>query len=151
MTIKTIKDSISPCGLCCETCFAHVDGGIRRYSRKLKEKLGNFELYAKRFETLLDNPVFKKYQDFKEMLDYLSSENCKGCRNENCKLFKDCNVRHCHQEKQVDFCYECKDFPCGHTNFDERLYTVFVKLNEKIRKTGIEEFYEKSRTSPRYI
>jgi hypothetical protein len=60
-------------------------------------------------------------------------------------------VRICHQEKQVDFCYECKDFPCDHTNFDDRLYTNFVKLNEKIKKTGIEAFYEKSRTSPRYI
>ncbi|OGR13929.1 MAG: hypothetical protein A2277_13745 [Desulfobacterales bacterium RIFOXYA12_FULL_46_15] len=151
MTTETIKASISPCGLSCETCFAHVDGDIRRYSRKLKEKLGNFEPYAKRFETLLDHPVFKKYPDFKDMLDYLASENCKGCRNENCKLFKDCNVRRCHQEKRVDFCYECKDFPCDQTNFDERLYKTFVKLNEKIRKTGIEEFYEKSRISRRYI
>lgn len=151
MTNETIKASISPCGLSCETCFAYVDGDIRRYSLKLKEKLGNFEPYARRFETLLDNPVFKKYPDFREMLDFLASENCKGCRNENCKLFRDCNVRPCHQEKQVDFCYECTDFPCNQTHFDEGLYKIFVKLNEKIRKTGIEAFYEKSRTSPRYI
>ena len=45
MTSETIKASISPCGLSCETCFAHVDGDIRRYSLKLKEKLGNFEPY----------------------------------------------------------------------------------------------------------
>ena len=42
MTGEEIKESIAPCGLCCETCFAHVDGDIRRYSLKLKEKLGNF-------------------------------------------------------------------------------------------------------------
>jgi len=151
MTTETIKASISPCGLSCETCFAHVDGDIRRYSRKLRKKLGNFESYAGRFETLLGNPIFKKYADFKDMLDFLAAENCKGCRKENCKLFKECHVRRCHEEKGVDFCYECGDFPCNRTNFDEGLYQIFVKRNEKIRKTGIDAFYEKSRTAPRYI
>ena len=39
MTDERIKEAIAPCGLCCETCFAHVDGEIRKYSKKLKEKL----------------------------------------------------------------------------------------------------------------
>ncbi|HKI50380.1 MAG TPA: DUF3795 domain-containing protein, partial [Desulfobacteria bacterium] len=112
MDHEKIKASLAPCGLCCETCFAHVDGDIRRYSLKLKEKLGNFHINAKRFETLLDNPIFKKYPDFKEMLDYFASENCRGCRNEQCKLFKECGVRVCHQEKQIDYCHQCDLFPC---------------------------------------
>ncbi len=53
MIDEKIKQAIGPCGLCCETCFAHVDGDIRKHSLKLKEKLGNFRVYAKRFETLL--------------------------------------------------------------------------------------------------
>ena len=40
MTDEPIKEAIAPCGLCCRTCFAHVDGDIRRYSMKLKEKWG---------------------------------------------------------------------------------------------------------------
>jgi hypothetical protein len=151
MDYEQIKASVSPCGLSCETCFAHVDGDIRRYSLKLKEKLGNFEPYAQRFETLMGNPIFKKYPDFKEVLDYLASENCKGCRNEQCKLFKDCGVRPCHQEKQVDFCYQCDEFPCKRTNFDERLNKIWVLINEKIKVTGLEQYYEKTRTRPRYV
>jgi hypothetical protein len=54
--------------------------------------------YAKRYETLLSDPVFRKYPDFKEMLDYFASESCKGCRNEQCKVFKDCGVHGCHQK-----------------------------------------------------
>ena len=150
MTYEQIKTSLAPCGLSCEKCFAHVDGDIRRYSLKVKEKLGNFHINAKRFETLLGDPIFKKYPDFKEMLDYFASENCKGCRNEQCKLFKDCGVRSCHQEKQVDFCYQCDEFPCDRTNFDTGLYKGWVMINEKIKKIGLEEFYEKSRTRPRY-
>ena len=98
MTTDQIKSSIAPCGLSCEKCFAHVNGDIRRHSLKLKEKLGNFDNYAKRYETLLGDPVFKKYPDFKEALDYFASENCKGCRNEQCRLFKNCGVRVCYTE-----------------------------------------------------
>ncbi len=150
MTTEQIKAGLAPCGLCCETCFAHVDGEIRKYSLKLKEKLGKFHINAKRFETLLDNPVFKKYSDFKEMLNYFASENCKGCRNEQCKLFKDCGVRRCHQEKQIDFCYQCDEFPCDRTNFDTGLYNGWIMINEKIKKIGLENFYKKTRTRPRY-
>ncbi len=150
MTYEQIKASVAPCGLNCEKCFAHVDGEIRRLSLELKEKLGNFDIYARRYETLLNHPVFKKYPDFKEMLDYFASENCRGCRKEQCRLFKDCGVRPCHQEKQVDFCYQCDEFPCNHTHFDERLYKVWVIINEKIKKSGLENFHEASRTRPRY-
>ena len=150
MTSEQIKASLAPCGLSCEKCFAHVDGDIRRYSLKLREKLGNFEQYAKRFETLLEIPIFSKYSDFKAMLEYFASENCRGCRNEQCRLFKSCGVRGCHQEKQVDYCYQCEEFPCNRTNFDEQMYKMWVLLNEKIKKTGLEQFYEKTKTRPRY-
>jgi len=150
MTDEKIKETIAPCGLCCETCFAHVDGDIRKYSMKLKEKLGNFHINAKRFEILLDDPIFKKYRYFKEMLDYFASENCKGCRNEQCKLFKGCGVRRCHQEKQIDFCFQCDQFPCDRTNFDPGLYSGWVAINEIIQKKGIEKYYREARIRSRY-
>ena len=151
MTNEHIKASLAPCGLSCEKCFAHVDGEIRRYSLQLKEKLGNFHVYAKRFETLLSDPIFKKYPDFKEMLDYFASENCRGCRKERCKLFKTCGVRGCSEAKQVDFCFQCDAFPCENTNFDPHLYERWVAINEKIKATGLESFYEKTQTRPRYV
>jgi hypothetical protein len=150
MTDDKIKAAIAPCGLSCQKCFAHVDGDIRKYSLKLKEKLGNFGPYAKRFETLVGDPVFKKYPDFAQMLDFFATENCQGCRNEQCKLFKACGVRPCHQEKQVDFCYQCDQFPCDHTNFDENLQERWVKINEKIKRVGIEAFYAKTKEWSRY-
>ena len=150
MNSEQIKATIAPCGLSCEKCFAHVDGDIRRYSLKLQEKLGNFEIYAKRFETLVGDPIFKKYPDFKAMLDYFAMENCTGCRNEQCKLFKECGVRPCHQEKQVDYCHQCDEFPCDKTNFDKHLYGRWVAINEKIKAICVEAFYEKSRNYSRY-
>lgn len=150
MTDERIKEAIAPCGLCCETCFAHVDGDIRKYSMKLKEKLGNFHIYAERFETVLGVPIFGKYPAFKEMLDYFASENCKGCRNEQCKFFKDCGVPACHREKGIDFCFECEQFPCENTNFFPDLYKAWVMINEKIREMGIEQYSELARSRSRY-
>ncbi len=150
MVNDSILEAMGPCGLNCQKCFAHVDGEIRKYSIKLKEKLGNFDPYAKRFEILLNNPIFRKYPDFKTMLDYFASENCKGCRKENCKLFADCGVRPCHQKKEVDFCFQCEDFPCENTNFDENLHKRWIELNNKIREIGIESYYIESKDKPRY-
>lgn len=150
MIDESVKQTIAPCGLCCETCFAHVDGPIRELSLKLQERLGNFHVNAKRFETILENPIFGKYPDFKEMLDYFASENCRGCRVEKCKLFKACGVRPCYEDKGVDFCFQCDEFPCDKTNFDPGLYKVWVTVNEKIRAIGVEQYCEKARRSPRY-
>ena len=151
MDYEHIKASLGPCGLSCEKCFAHVDGDIRRHSLELREALGNFGPYAQRYETLLDEPVFKKYPDFKEMLEYFASENCHGCRNEQCKLFKNCGVRPCHQEKGLDFCYQCEEFPCSRTGFDESLNRAWVRINEIIKSKGIEEYYEVTLRRHRYI
>jgi len=147
---QDILKALGPCGLNCEKCFAHEDGDIRKYSLKLIEKLGDFALYAKRFESLLDAPIFKKYPDFRIMLEYLASENCKGCRKENCKLFKDCGVRNCHQQKNIDFCFQCNDYPCNKTNFDSALNKRWTKLNDRIREIGVEKYYAETKDMPRY-
>ncbi len=150
MVSQQILEALAPCGLSCEKCFAHVKGDIREYGLKLKDKLGNFGIYAKRFETLIGDPVFQKYPDFEEMLDYLASQNCRGCRHEQCKLFKTCGVRSCHQEKHIDYCYECDEFPCQKTGFDEHLHARWIKLNELIRDVGIEQYYAETKNHPRY-
>lgn len=151
MHSEQIKAALAPCGLSCEKCFAHVDGEIRRLSLELKERLGNFEGYAERYAAIMGNPVFEKYPAFKEMLDFFASENCRGCRNETCPLFDACGVRDCHREKGVDFCWECDDFPCDRTRFDERLHQAWVRINEIIRSKGIEAYHELTRQRPRYV
>ena len=151
MTPQPILEALAPCGLSCEKCFAHTNGAIRRHSVQLKEKLGNFAPYAKRFETLVGDPVFAKFPDFMELLDYFATGNCGGCRHEQCKLYKGCGVRACHQEKAIDYCHECPDFPCERTGFDEHLHARWIKLNQRIREVGIEQYYAETKESPRYL
>jgi hypothetical protein len=145
-----ITGNIAPCGLHCGKCFAYSNGEIHKNSIELKNALGNFDVYARRFETLLEEPAFKRYPDFKEFLAYLTTTQCKGCRKELCRLFKDCRVRDCHKNKNVDFCYLCSDFPCSSTGFDDHLYKRFVDINLKIREIGIENYYDEVKNKSRY-
>ena len=145
-----IKSRLAPCGLHCGKCFAFRDGDISKESKSLLRNLGNFEVYAERFTELLDAPVFKKYPDFKEMLSFFAKAECGGCRKEKCKLFKDCNVRLCSEEKNVDFCFECSLFPCSNTGFDDHLYKRSVKINQKMKEIGVENYYNEIKDQPRY-
>lgn len=143
-------DKFGPCGLLCEKCFAFVNGPIHLHANQLKNALGDFDLYAKRFVTLLNEPVFEKYAEFKEVLSLPSSTQCLGCRKQECHLFRDCNVRLCYKEKEVEYCYECKDFPCNHTGFDDNLKQRWITINQKIRTTGLESYYDEVKDKPRY-
>lgn len=105
MDYEFIKSRLSPCGLHCGKCFAFCDGDISILSNKLKENLGDFDVYAERFINLLNDDTFAKYPEFKEMLACFSMGKCKGCRKEKCVLFKSCKVRECSENKNVDFCF----------------------------------------------
>jgi hypothetical protein len=150
MEYGQIKNRLAPCGIHCGKCFAFKDGDIGESSRRLKQSLGNFDVYAERFVELLNKPVFRKYPEFKEMLEYFSIAECSGCRNERCKLFKSCKVRSCSERKNVDFCFQCSDFPCGDTGFDEHLYKRSVEINKKMAHIGVEKYYDDVKDKPRY-
>lgn len=147
---QDILDRLGPCGLNCEKCFAFATGQIKTYAEQLSNSLENFDSYAQRFVTLLQEPIFKKYTDFKAMLDYFTSVSCKGCRNETCRLFSNCKVKDCHIEKKVDFCFQCAEFPCDNTGFDENLRIRMEKINQRMQEVGVEQYYDETKDAPRY-
>jgi hypothetical protein len=145
-----LMDRFGPCGIFCEKCFAFSDGIIKKSSVALENALGNFDVYAGRFSELLDEPAFNEYPGFKKLLNYLTSVDCKGCRKEQCKLFKHCKVRGCDNLRGRDFCYQCPEFPCNHTGFDEHLHKRSIQINLRIKEIGIERYYEEIKNKPRY-
>jgi hypothetical protein len=148
--MQDLNNKIGPCGLLCEKCFSFQNGQIMYHATQLKEHLGNFDNYAKRFTTLLNEPVFEKYQAFKELLDLFSSGTCEGCRKQECHLFKDCKVKQCYKVQKVDYCYQCNHFPCDNTGFDENLKLRWVKINTRIREIGLDNYYNEIKDKPRY-
>lgn len=150
MDYGNIKNVIAPCGLDCGKCYAYIDGNIKKLSSQLKTALGNFDIYAERFSELIDGDIFKKYPDFKELLTYFASADCKGCRKENCRIFPDCKVRDCSEKKGVDFCFQCSEFPCKDTGFDEHLQKRSIEINKRIKEIGVDKYYDEIKDKSRY-
>lgn len=149
MTREEVLNALGACGINCSKCFAYSKGDIRTHSRELKRLIGHFDIYAERFVTLLNEPRFKNYPSFNDLLQLLSDASCKGCRQGEC-LFKSCGVIHCYKEKGVDFCFECQEFPCDRTNFDEHLRARWLKINHRMKEIGVEAYYEEVKDLPRY-
>ena len=147
MLYQDILKKLAPCGLNCYKCFANSEGAIRDSSLKLQSLLGSFDIYAERFSSFL--PIFKKYPSFKALLTYLTEENCLGCRKGSC-LYPDCGVRDCYKTKNVDFCFQCDEFPCKKTNFDSHLEKRWKQINNRMKKIGIEAYYKETKDIPRY-
>lgn len=148
MNYDDVLDALAPCGLSCQKCFAYTKGDIALHSKKLKMMLENFDIYAERFSNFL--PAFKDYPPFKKMLDFFAEPDCLGCRQGTCK-YPNCGVTGCHQEKGVDFCFQCDEFPCNKTNFDPHLEARWIKMNERMKEIGVENYYEETREQCRYL
>ncbi|UQZ88260.1 hypothetical protein C4J81_03150 [Deltaproteobacteria bacterium Smac51] len=145
-----IKQRLAPCGLHCGKCFAFAQGDISKLSGELKGSLGNFDAYAERFVDMLGEPIFLKYPAFKAFLAHLSAGSCGGCRKEKCKLFKNCGVRPCIEKTGVDFCFQCHEFPCNKTGFDEHLHRRHVAINNRMKEVGVASYYEEVKDLSRY-
>jgi len=150
MDYEFIKSRLAPCGLHCGKCFAFSEGDISQLSTDLRCSFGNFDIYAERFVAMLNEPLFLKYSDFREMLEFFSKGKCRGCRKEKCVIFKSCKIRECSENKVVDFCFECSDFPCEDTGFDEHLHKRWRDINIKMKVDGVEAYYDEIKDKPRY-
>ncbi len=148
MEYDEILKVLAPCGLNCGKCMAFKDGEITRNAKELKRLLGAFDSYAQRFSGF--DPVFKHYPSFKALLDRFGEANCRGCRKGDC-LYPNCGVAACYNEKAVDFCFQCNEFPCEKTNFDPDLKQRWVKMNNSMKEKGVEAYFEESKETPRYI
>ncbi len=149
MKYEEILEFLGPCGLNCKKCVFYSKGEIRQHSIKLKELFGSFDNYAERFSKLID-PIFTNYLKFKELLEFLTHADCKGCRNQICAIYPNCGVVDCYKKKDVDFCFQCEDFPCEKTNFDFDLKRRWILINKRIKEIGIEAYYKESIKFPRY-
>ena len=77
---------------------------------------------------------------------------CSGCRNENgtitcLGMTEPCHVYRCVQEKEIQFCSDCSDFPCDHLHpyadmAAERPHNTKVFNLCLIKKMGVESWAE---------
>lgn len=68
---------------------------------------------------------------------------CYGCKTETISVYcKDCDIKDCAEDRGVDFCFQCGNYPCNRLiefNHDEcPHHSVVMKNLETISKNGIE-------------
>lgn len=148
MIPQEILDKLAPCGLFCGNCLAYADGPIQRAAAELSQRLGpNFANYAERFENM--NPVFAEYAPFARVLHFLAQGTCASCRREGC-LFQACAVPGCIRVRNVDFCFQCPDFPCAIHGLPGPLAERWRRNNGKMRDMGVEAYFLAFQDKPRY-
>lgn len=81
-------------------------------------------------------------------MNALANVPCNGCRDNSDWRYcmPDCFVKKCAAEEGVDFCGECKDFPCEEVKtafpIGSIMYTDWLDRNTVIQKNGIEEYVQ---------
>ncbi len=139
---------IAPCGLNCGACLAYRGGPIQSRAEEMLQALGpNFQAYAHRFQGM--DPIFADYSTFARFLEYLAQGRCTGCRGEGC-LFETCAVPACAKENEVEFCFQCAEFPCDRHGLPDRLAAIWKKNNEIMKTEGVRKFYYSIKNKPRY-
>ncbi|OGI00455.1 MAG: hypothetical protein A2Y25_11945 [Candidatus Melainabacteria bacterium GWF2_37_15] len=140
-------DIIAPCGLNCLKCINNKNGKIKLHADELSRQLNGFSKYAERFAGF--DEIFTNYPQFEAFLQFLTRVDCEGCRKNGCR-FALCKVNECCKGKDIDFCYECEEFPCDKSGFPDELKKRWVGFNSRIKEIGLKAFIEETKDAPRY-
>lgn len=146
MDYDEIVKRLGPCGLDCGRCAGNANGEIRQLSSRLIKVLGNYGKLAKL--RAQNEPAFGVYPQFEEILRAFSEASCGGCRSDNVQCFVTCAARTCHKEKGVDFCFQCKDYPCD-KEFHDRIRQRWMQLNDRMKEVGVAQFFLEQNELPR--
>ena len=147
MEKNEILNKLAPCGIDCSRCVSFKGGPVSLQSRELLEALGNFRVMADKMSSFF--PPFRNYDSFEKILTHFAEAGCAGCRAGDGK-YPGCEAKSCFQEKGVDFCGECNDFPCERNDYNEGLRQRWLKNGHSIREKGAETFYLMQAEKPRY-
>ena len=135
-----VSKSISCCGRYdCSLCAYHT-GLIVNMANELKtfcDKYGSMRLIAEHHKGY-------NYDEFIKGLNWISSKKpCDGCRfGGGWSWWPDCPVRDCILEKGLDFCYQCKDFPCDRLKEGPlpEGRRVIIEANKKMREMNFDDW-----------
>jgi hypothetical protein len=147
MNKSEILDRLAPCGIDCGRCVMYAQGPIAQSARTMKQGLVGFEKMAERMQARV--PALAEYAAFARVLETFTQASCTGCRQGGASL-PFCTARTCFKEMQVDFCFECKEFPCQRNQYPEMFEKRWRDYGERMKQVGVEQFHEEQLKKPRY-
>jgi hypothetical protein len=140
--VQEAKKLVGYCGIYCGSCGMYKG---RIYAQLAQELLEILKTAGYPDELTINpkgiQPDFN-YHEFLKGMEYFSKEQSGAYCQEACKQGAGvpCKTRPCAQERGLEICYECKDFPCE--NFSKCLeYCPEKQENyERFKKLGFENW-----------
>ena len=149
MDYQEVLKHLAPCGLDCGRCADYENSEIKHLSSKLLPLLGNYGRVARIKEGT--KPVFQSYAQFEEILSSFTKGICGGCRSENVQCPITCAAKTCYKEQGVDFCFQCKQYPCEQQfSSSGGMRKGWIERNNRMKEIGVVAFYEEQNKAPRY-
>ncbi|NLY91095.1 MAG: DUF3795 domain-containing protein [Firmicutes bacterium] len=78
---------------------------------------------------------------------YLANVQCNGCREDHC-LSSDCIVPECTKSQDINFCYECKEFPCDKMGFSTDLKEKWIRKTISLKRSVLNNISRMKRIYP---
>ena len=139
--MKKEYEYVSCCGrYYCLLCDYFRGGKVQMAKNLLYfvERSGSLRLIA-------ESQNVRNYDEFVEVLKWLASQDepCRGCRfGGGWSWWPDCPVRDCVVQKELDFCYQCLEFPCEKLKEEPLLAhkRAIIEANKRLRDMGVERY-----------
>lgn len=127
------RQLISYCGLYCGLCAerTRVPEKARDLIAAMKE-----EGYQNWGQSM---PEFKEFWAFANRLAEVSDDRC--CRSGKCGA-PFCTIRKCAEERAIETCDQCKEFPCKRVNGIAKGYPTLIHDAERRRRIGVDAWIE---------
>ena len=84
-------------------------------------------------------PGFNEFWSTLEEFSQLG-KNCKGCRG-GCGN-PDCGIRKCAQDRQIELCPSCADYPCGHITDLAKRYPNLISDGKRQQEIGLDKWIQ---------
>ncbi|MBU0492064.1 MAG: DUF3795 domain-containing protein [Chloroflexi bacterium] len=123
---------VTTCGLYCGLCSAR--SRIPQRARALQEAM-TVEGWP---DWGAEIPGFAPFWRFLEGLH--AAGGCPGCRAGGGPPF--CQIRQCAQERALDLCSECSDFPCSHIEALGAIYPTLITDNRRLQTVGLAQWLD---------
>ncbi len=132
------RDEVGYCGRYCRTCNSDKDA-MRKAAAQLLDLVKNHIGVARTIE-LKGGSCEETIKGLEIITNYVCIFKCKGGGG-----WSSCPVRKCCIAKGFNFCFECRDFPCG-TNLWGKTKSFGEKWMNQLREMkeiGVEEWIKK--------
>ena len=117
------------CGLCGQKCR------IPQKAKDLKDAMQT-EGYDEWGENI---PGFKEF--WKYLNGIVASESISSCREGTCGA-PFCTIRKCAQEKNIDMCISCDEYPCARVEGIAKGYPTLLADGKRIKEIGLDKWIE---------